>query len=123
MKSIFEREWNSLMINHCSKNTLKRKKNLLTFLDQYDIPIHNNQFESYIREKVVRKNISGDHKSIRVAVAGNLWISLYQSTRKNGLSFFHYFVDPFRDLNKIDQLSRVINLRAQTLNLLSMPTK
>ena len=79
-------------------------------MDQYDIPIHN--IESYIREKVVRRNISGGQKSIRGAAAGDLWISLYQTIRKNGLSFFHYLVDRFRDLNKTDQLSWIIDLRA-----------
>lgn len=111
-KSIFEREWNSFMINHCRKNTLDRKKNLLTFLDQYDVPIHNNEVESYIREKVVRRKISGGHKSIAGAAAGNLWISLYQTTRKNGLSFFQYLLDRFRELNQISQISKIIELRA-----------
>ena len=111
-KLIFEREWNSFMINHCRKNTLSRKVNLLSFLDQFEIPIHNNQSESYIREKVIRRKISGGHKSIAGAAAGNLWISLYQTTRKNGLSFFRYLLDRFGELNKIAQLSEIIAIRS-----------
>lgn len=99
------------MINHCRTNTLNRKKNLLIFLDHPSIAIHNNQAESYIREKVVRRKISGGHKSETGAEAGNLWISLYQTVRKNGLSFFHYLQDRFKELNQIFQLSIIIENR------------
>ncbi|MDO9181039.1 MAG: IS66 family transposase, partial [Bacteriovorax sp.] len=61
---------------------------------------HNNQAESYIREKVIRRKISGGHKNLKGAAAGNLWISLYQSVRKNGLSFFLYLQDRFKELNQ-----------------------
>lgn len=30
-KTIFEREWNFFMINHCRSNTISRKESLLTF--------------------------------------------------------------------------------------------
>ena len=110
-KAIFEREWNSFMINHCRANTISRKENLLTFLEHPTIAIHNNQAESYIREKVIRRKISGGHKNIRGAAAGNLWISLYQTVRKNGVSFWLYLRDRFHGLNQIDQLSKIIELR------------
>jgi hypothetical protein len=110
-KAIFERKWISFMINHCRENTLSRKKSLLTFLDHPTIPIHNNQAESYIREKVIRRKISGGHKSETGAVSGNLWISLYQTVRKNGVSFFHYLQDRFNEINVIPQLSIIIENR------------
>ena len=105
---IFETEWNSFMINHCRANTISRKKGLLRFLEHPLIPIHNNQAESYIREKVIRRKISGGHKNERGAAAGNMWISLYQTVRKNGLSFFNYLQDRFKGLEKIVQLSAII---------------
>lgn len=71
-KAIFEREWKSFMINHYRENTIARKENLLTFLDHPTIAIHNNQAESYIREKVIRRKISGGHKNVKGAAAGNL---------------------------------------------------
>jgi Transposase IS66 family len=107
-KALFEKKWNSFMINHCRDNTLSRKENLLTFLDHPTIPIHNNQAESYIREKVIRRKISGGHKNLKGAAAGNLWISLYQTVRKNGLSFFLYLQDRFKELNLLPQLSTII---------------
>ena len=76
------------------------------------IPIHNNQVESYIREKVFRRKISGGHKNDRGAAAGNMWISLHQTVRKNGVSFLLYLQDRFNDLNQIAQLSAIIELRA-----------
>jgi hypothetical protein len=110
-KTIFEGKWICFMINHCLKNTLSRKKSLLTFLDHPTIPIHNNQAESYIREKVIRRKISGGHKSKTGADSGNLWISLYQTVRKNGLSFFLYLQDRFNEINLIPQLSIIIENR------------
>ena len=110
--SIFEGEWHSFMINHCRTNTLSRKEGLLRFLEHPLIPIHNNQAESYIREKVIRRKISGGHKNERGATAGNMWISLYQTVRKNGLSFFLYLQDRFKTLDQIVQLSAVIESRA-----------
>ncbi len=111
-KAIFEKEYQSYMINHCRKNTLSRRENLLTFLSYPLIAIHNNQAESYIREKVVRRKISGGHKTQRGADSGNLWISLYQTVQKNGLSFFHYLKDRFKELNTIPQLSIIIDNRS-----------
>jgi len=105
---IFEKEWHSFMINHCRANTLSRKEGLLRFLDYPLIPIHNNQAESYIREKVIRRKISGGHKNERGAAAGNMWISLFQTVRKNGLSFFRYLQDRFKGLEQIVQLSAII---------------
>jgi hypothetical protein len=110
--SIFKKEYHSFMINHCRANTLSRREGLLRFLDHPLIPIHNNQVESYIREKVVRRKISGGHKNDRGAAAGNMWISLYQTVRKNGVSFFHYLRDRFNDLNQIAQLDIIIESRA-----------
>jgi len=110
-KTIFEKEYTSTMINHCRANTLSRKENLLTFLDHPTIEIHNNPVESYIREKVVRRKISGGHKNLKGAVAGNLWISLYQTVRKNCVSFWLYLHDRFHGLNQIAQLSTIIELR------------
>jgi len=109
---IFKKEYNSFMVNHCRANTLSRREGLLRFLDHPLIPIHNNQAESYIREKVIRRKISGGHKNDRGAAAGNMWISLYQTVRKNGLSFFLYLQDRFKDLNKIAQLPVIIASRA-----------
>ena len=109
---IFEKEWHSFMINHCRANTLSRKEGLLRFLDHPLIPIHNNQAESYIREKVIRRKISGGHKNERGAPAGNMWISLFQTVRKNGLSFFRYLQDRFKGLEQMAQLSAIIESRA-----------
>lgn len=110
-KILFEKEYISFMINHCRANTLSRKKNLLMFLTYPTIAIHNNQAESYIREKVIRRKISGGHKSEAGAASGNLWISLFQTVRKNGLSFFLYLQDRFKELNQIPQLSTIIENR------------
>jgi hypothetical protein len=109
--AIFEKEYQSFMINHCRQNTLSRKESLLTFLNFPAIAIHNNQAESYIREKVVRRKISGGHKTQRGADSGNLWISLYQTVRKNGVSFFLYLQDRFKEINLIPQLSIIIENR------------
>jgi regulator of replication initiation timing len=109
---IFNKKYQSFMINHCRGNTLSRREGLLRFLDHPLIPIHNNQAESDIREKVIRRKISGGHKNDRGAAAGNMWISIYQTARKNGVSFFLYLQDRFKDLNQIAQLPEIIGLRA-----------
>ncbi len=119
-KTIFERKWNSYMIEHCRKNTLGRKNDLLVFLDHPEIPIHNNSIESAIREKVVRRNISGGHKVLRGANAGNFWISLYQTTMKNGVSFFHFLRDRYRKLGEVATLSNIIESRYQKMALASL---
>lgn len=110
---IFNKEYHSFMINHRRRNTLARREGLLRFLDHPLIPIHNNQAESDIREKVIRRKISGGHKNDRGAAAGNMWISLYQTVRKNRVSFFLYLQDRFKDLNQIAQLPVIIALRAK----------
>jgi hypothetical protein len=108
---IFNKEYHSFMINHCRANTLSRREGLLRFLDFPQIPIHNNQAESDIREKVIRRKISGGHKNDQGAAAGNMWISLYQTTRKNGVSFWLYLRDRLQGLNQIAQLPEILAMR------------
>ena len=109
-KELFEEKWNNHHIDSLQKNTIKRKSGLLKFLDNPSLEIHNNSCEFDIREKVVKKKISYGHKSIEGCHNGNFWLSLFHTTRKNGVTFWDYLVDRFLGNNIIPQLPELIQL-------------
>jgi hypothetical protein len=107
-KELFEVKWNSYHIDSLQKNTVKRKPGLLKFLDRPSLEIHNNSCEFDIREKVVKKKISYGHKSVEGCNNGNFWLSLFHTTRKNGVTFWDYLTDRFLGTKLIPQLPEII---------------
>jgi hypothetical protein len=107
-EKIFEISWDNHHIDSLRKNTIARKKGLLTFLDYPGLEIHNNSCEFDIREKVVKKKISYGHKSIEGCNNGNFWLSLFHTCRKNGITFWEYLIDRYSNAKKLPQLSEFI---------------
>ncbi|MBF0297489.1 MAG: transposase, partial [Oligoflexia bacterium] len=62
-EQIFESSWGYAPIDNHRENTIKRKKGLLYFLKCPNIPIENNQCESDIKEKVIKRKVIISHKS------------------------------------------------------------
>jgi hypothetical protein len=82
--------------------TTERTFYLKSLLTTYSLPSENNEIYKYAALLLQEG----------AAAAGNMWISLYQTVRKNGVSFLLYLQDRLNDLNQIAQLSVIIELRA-----------
>ena len=82
-------------------------------LTRPEVPLHNNQSESDIREKVQRRKIS-----VTFSDAGkgcrDTFSSLKKTCRKNGISFWSYLHDRLNNRWEIANLSEIIRARIQS---------
>jgi len=90
------------------EHLLKMKKTLLKCLESPNIPLHNNQSESDIREYVKRRKISGCTKSDDGRDAVDAFLSLKKTCQRHNISFLAFLNDRIQKLHKIPQLSEFI---------------
>ena len=74
----------------------KKKDQLLRVLDFPDIPLHNNDAESAIREFVIRNKISGGTRSELGRKARDTMVGLKKTCRKLGVCFWEYLLSRVR---------------------------
>ena len=78
---------------------------LLRFLEQPELPLHNNQAELAVRTMVERCNISYATQTIEGTQARETFMPLVATTRQLGISFFEYVRDRIPQLRIIPSLS------------------
>jgi hypothetical protein len=84
------------------------KTTLLKCLDRPEVPLHNNQSESDIREYVKRRKISGCTKSDDGRDAVDIFLSLKKTCQRHDISFMEFLNDRLQNINKIPALSDFI---------------
>ncbi len=91
----------------------KNKDELLLVLKNPLVPLHNNQSESDVREKVVRRNISTtfNDESRRCR---DTFTSLKKTCRKLGITFWKYLDDRLSCQTQIRNLGDLIRTHALT---------
>ena len=89
-----------------------RKAELLAVLDCPQLPLHNNEAESDIREYVTRRKISGGTRSEAGRRARDTFVGLKKTCRKLGISFWHFLVSRLRGDGQIPPLPEVIRAKA-----------
>ena len=75
--------------------TRGKKERLLLVLEYPQIPLHNNPAEIALRELVIKRKISIGTRSEDGRVAWENMMSLLDTCRKQGISFFGYLKDIF----------------------------
>lgn len=89
--------------------TKKLKEKLLLVLKYPQLPIHNNLSENDLRERVIKRKISLQNRSLKGMKAWDLMLSLASTCRKLGLSFWKYLEDRISKREEIHYLGRLIN--------------
>jgi uncharacterized small protein (DUF1192 family) len=89
--------------------TKANKKELLLFLKYPQLPLHNNMAEIDIRERVIKRKISMQNRSLEGMKAWDLMLSLVSTCRKIKLSFWSYLEDRIAMREAIPYLGKVIN--------------
>ena len=89
-----------------------KKQQLLRVLDAPDIPLHNNEAESDIREFVIRAKISGGTRSELGRKARDTMVGLKKTCRKLGVCFWDYLLSRVRGDQKIASLAELIKRKA-----------
>lgn len=94
-------------------NRLRQNKSelLVVVLQRPEVPLHNNQSEADIREKVQRRKISVTFSNA-ARKCRDTFSSLKKTCRKNDISFWKFLVDRISGTNHIARLSEIIRQRA-----------
>jgi len=90
------------------KKFRSNKEELLLVLDRPEIPLHNNQSESDIREYVKRRKISGSTRSDDGRRCRDTFASLKKTAMKLGVGFWNYLVDRINNIGAILPLSQLV---------------
>lgn len=91
------------------KRTWNNREGLLLFLKYPQVPLHNNQAELDIRERVIKRKISLQNRSIEGLKAWDLMLSLASTCRKVNLSFWNYLEDRISQREVIPYLGKLVN--------------
>lgn len=89
--------------------TRKKKDRLLTILYHPEVPLHNNPAEIALREFVIKKRISYGTKSESGKIAWENMMTLLDTCRKHGVSFFDYVRDIFSNRYNMPRLAEIIS--------------
>jgi hypothetical protein len=120
LRKEIEKEFDELFLEQTPMNalneqrglTIKRKAGLLLVLDHPFVPLHNNESETDLRERVLKRNISYGNRSWAGVKAWDLHLGLMHTCRKNGIGYWDYLKDRFTRKNQIPSLHRVIQAAA-----------
>jgi hypothetical protein len=104
-------------LNDRIAKTRAKKTALLLVLDHPEIPLHNNPAELGARQRVRKRDVSFGPRTADGAKAWDTFMSLADTTRKLGVSFYHFIHDRVTGANQLPALADIIDERAQELNL------
>ena len=97
--------------------TRQKKAQLLAVLEHPEIPLHNNAAELGARQRVRKRDVSFGPRTAEGSKAWDTFMSLAATTKKLGVSFYHYIHDRVSGAHQIPRLADLIDERAQELNL------
>lgn len=115
--SLFATETDYWSLNDRIAKTRAKKGALLLVLEHPEIPLHNNAAELGARQRVRKRDVSFGPRTAEGAQAWDTFMSLADTTRKLGVSFYHYIHDRIRGEQQIPPLADLIDEQAQELNL------
>ena len=95
-------------LNQLMEKTRAKKDELLLVLEFPNIPLHNNTSELAMREKVIQRKIRGYFRSLKGALASDIFLGLMGTCRKIGVSFGKYLKDRFYHRHDLPPLGDLI---------------
>jgi hypothetical protein len=97
--------------------TQAKKENLLLVLQHPELPLHNNPAELGARQRVRKRDVSFGPRTSDGVRAWDTFMTLATTTKKLGVSFYHYVQDRIRQTHHIPPLDSLIAQSAEKLNL------
>jgi hypothetical protein len=93
--------------------TLVKKERLLLVLDYPHLPLHNNPAELGVRQRVRKRNISFGPRSADGVAAWDTFMTLTETAKKLGVSFYEYVFDRVSRANRLSSMADIIEARAR----------
>lgn len=97
--------------------TRANKVALLQVLEHPEIPLHNNASELACRARVRKRLVSGGPRTAAGAKAWDTGMTIVETARKLGVSFYAYIQDRISGAMQLPSLADLIAERASALNL------
>lgn len=97
--------------------TRVKKAHLLLVLQFPELPLHNNAAELAVRQRVRKRDISFGPRTLAGVQSWDTFMSLADTTRKLGVSFYRYIQDRISGTQQIPPLANLIALAAENLQL------
>lgn len=114
---LFATQTGYVLLDDRIAKTRAKKDSLLLVLDHPEIPLHNNPAELGARARVRKRDVSFGPRTKDGAKAWDTFQSLAATTKKLGVSFFHYIHDRLSEANRLPPLADLIEARAKDLDL------
>jgi hypothetical protein len=92
--------------------TKSKQDKLLKVLDYPDIPLHNNPAELAARQRVRKRDVSFGPRSDEGVAAWDTFMTLAETAKKLGVSFFAYVYDQVTQTHALPTLASLIHQRA-----------
>lgn len=112
-QELFTRKTDYRALNERIALTFAKQTQLLVVLDHPQVPLHTNQIERDIRSWVRRRKISAGVRTLAGAQAWDTFLSLAVTSRKLGVSFYHYVYDRIAAINQMPSLAELVRAQAQ----------
>jgi len=97
--------------------TRAKKISLLLVLQHPELPLHNNASELAVRQRVRKRDVSFGPRTQLGLQAWDTFMTLADTARKLGISFYAYIRDRVSGTNQIPPMSLLVTTRARELNL------
>lgn len=98
-------------------STRAKKAQLLRVLAHPEIPLHDNPAELGARQRVRKRDVSFGPRTAEGARAWDTFMTLAETAKKLGVSFYHYIHDRISGANRPPSLADEITRQAPSLNL------
>jgi len=97
--------------------TRVKKASLLQVLKHPELPLHNNASELAVRQRVRKRDVSFGPRTQLGLQAWDTFMTLADTARKLGISFYAYIRDRVAETKQIPPMSLLVTKRARELNL------
>ncbi|MDJ0774923.1 MAG: transposase [Mastigocoleus sp. MO_167.B18] len=111
---IFTKKTGYEQLDERKRLTALKVDELLLVLEHPELPLHNNPAELAARTMVQRRNISYATQTQQGTKAWDIFMSLVDTTRKLGLSFFEYMRDRISKIGDIPCLGTMIREKSSS---------
>ncbi|MEA3396632.1 MAG: transposase [Chloroflexota bacterium] len=110
---LFSRTTGYEALDRRSALTLRKKRELLLVLDFPEVPLDNNAAERALREYVVKRKISNGTRTAAGTKSWEIFLSLLDTCRKNGVSFYDYLCDRISKSYALPSLASLVLAHAR----------
>lgn len=112
-KAIFSQTTDYERLNQRLAKTLAHEEKLLVVLNHPEIPLHNNPAELGVRQRVRKRDVSFGPRTEEGRIAWDCFMTIAETARKLGVSFYQYVLDRVSQENAMPSLANIIRSRGQ----------